>query len=197
MSQEGQARAETRAEEVARVRSYLTAQAAKRTPAQMVEVLKEAHQQFVQATRAVPESLFHTPAQPGEWSAAQVLTHMVEMADFDVQTIVTLLETGQKGSDWSSFARQSSQIETREDGLSKLNALRETLMAAAVAATPEAQVEVVAWVHPEFGELRWREALLFARVHTLDHARQMAAIAEHFARATANKAETKEGASSL
>jgi len=35
--------------------------------------------------------------------------------------------------------------------------------------------------HPWFGEFSWREWLLFMRVHDLDHARQLQAIAAAFA----------------
>jgi len=51
MAQEKQ---ETREEEVARVRSYLASQAMRRTPEQLVEALREAHQQFLAATAACP-----------------------------------------------------------------------------------------------------------------------------------------------
>jgi hypothetical protein len=67
MTQEKQ---ETRAEEVARVRSYLASQAMRRTPEQLVEALREAHQQFLAATAAVPDAAFRTVAKEGEWSAA-------------------------------------------------------------------------------------------------------------------------------
>ena len=39
-----QERQETREQEVARVRSYVASQALRRTPAQLVETLQEAHQ---------------------------------------------------------------------------------------------------------------------------------------------------------
>ena len=57
MTQEKQ---ETREEEVARIRSYLASQAIRRTPEQLVETLREAHQQFLTATAAVPAATFRT-----------------------------------------------------------------------------------------------------------------------------------------
>ena len=42
-------------------------------------------------------------------------------------------------------------------------------------ADPEAHLDIL-WGHDEFGKMHWREWLLFARVHELDHARQMQAI---------------------
>ena len=34
----------------------------------------------------------------------------------------------------------------------------------------------VKWKHPMFGDLNWREWLLFIRIHSKDHARQLAAM---------------------
>ena len=55
-------------------------------------------------------------------------------------------------------------------------AYRERLIAVVLQADPQAHLDIV-WGHNEFGKMNWREWLLFARVHTLDHARQMQAIA--------------------
>ena len=73
MAQEKQ---ETRAEEVARVRSYLASQAMRRTREQLVETLREAHRQFLAALAAVPDTAFRTVPKEGEWSAADVLAHV-------------------------------------------------------------------------------------------------------------------------
>ena len=186
---------ESRAEEVARVRSYITSQAARRTPAQLVEALKEAHQQFVQATMAVPEPLFVTSPQPGEWSAAQVLTHVLDIAAFDVNTIAALLESGKQGAEYNAM-QSTYQVTSRQEGLDELDTLRSKLIEAALAADPESYPDVV-WTHPEFGPLHWREGLLFARVHSLDHAKQMASIAATFANNTAEGGQSCKIAVSL
>lgn len=80
MAQEKQ---ETRADEVARVRSYLASQAIRRTPAQLIEALREAHQQFLAANAAIPDSAFRTIPKEGEWSAADVLAHVRSIAAID------------------------------------------------------------------------------------------------------------------
>ena len=59
MAQEKQ---ETRAEEVARVRSYLASQSMRRTPEQLVETLREAHRQFLLAVAAVSDAAFRSVA---------------------------------------------------------------------------------------------------------------------------------------
>ncbi len=59
--------------------------------------------------------------------------------------------------------------------LAEIEALRKQLIAVVLQADPQAHLDIV-WGHNEFGKMNWREWLLFARVHTLDHARQMQAI---------------------
>ena len=67
--------------------------------------------------------------------------------------------------------------ETREDVLAThagviagaVNAVREGN------ADPDAEIE---WLHPFLGDLNWREWFLTLRVHSLDHARQLAALQE-------------------
>lgn len=39
----------------------------------------------------------------------------------------------------------------------------------------------IKWEHGVFGDLNWREWLLFMRVHDLDHARQILAVSEALA----------------
>src|SRR5260370_23483269 len=93
MAQEKQ---ETREEEVARVRSYLASQAMRRTPEQLVEALREAHQQFLAATATVPDAAFRTIPREGEWSAADVLTHVRTIAALDARSICGVIEYGEQ-----------------------------------------------------------------------------------------------------
>jgi uncharacterized damage-inducible protein DinB len=180
---------ETRAEEVARVRGYIVSQARKRTPAQIVEALKEAHAQLVQSCRSISQENFVTAPVPGEWSAAQVLAHVLDVAEYDNKTIIPVLQTGNSVVE-STPLEDTHQVNDREEALAELEQLREALIVAALSADPEANLDLVAWIHHEFGSLNWREALLFARVHTLDHARQITGIAEHYAGGL--KAESQE-----
>jgi hypothetical protein len=170
---------ETRAEEVARVRSYLAGQSMKRTPAQLVEALREAHQQFVAATKTVPEADFRTPPRSGEWAAVNVLAHVRALAAFDLETIGGVIERGEhpKASLDSIENPPIKPEDTRDKMLHDLTTLREQLIVCALRADPQAHLDIT-WGHGEFGQMHWREWLLFARVHTLDHARQMQTIAE-------------------
>jgi hypothetical protein len=173
MAQEKQ---ETREEEVARVRSYLASQAMRRTPEQLVEALREAQRQFLAAIAAVPDADFRTVPREGEWSAADVLAHLRSIADFDERSICGVLERGEQPADVEDALEQAPTNATREQLLADIEALRDRLIAVVLQAGPQAHLDIV-WGHNEFGYMNWREWLLFARVHTLDHARQMQAIA--------------------
>ena len=173
MAQEKQ---ETREEEVARVRSYLASQAMRRTPEQLVETLREAHRQFLAATAAVPDADFRTVPGEGEWSAADVLAHIRRIAVFDERSICGVLERGEQPANADDVLEQAPTNATREQLLADIEALRERLITVVLQADPQAHLDIV-WGHNEFGNMNWREWLLFARVHTLDHTRQMQAIA--------------------
>ncbi len=173
MTQEKQ---ETCEEEVARVRSYLASQAMRRTPEQLVEALREAHHQFLVATAAVPDDAFHTTPKDGEWSAADVLAHVRTIAAIDERSICGVIERGEQPANVDDALEQAPTNATRAQLLTEIEGLRERLIAVVIRADPQAHLDIV-WGHNEFGKMNWREWLLFARVHTLDHARQMQAIA--------------------
>jgi len=173
MAQEKQ---ETREEEVARVRSYLASQAMRRTPEQLIEALREAHQQFLAATASVPEAAFRVTPKEGEWSAADVLAHVRTIAAIDERSICGVIERGEQPANVDDVLEHAPTNATREQLLADIEALRERLIAVVIRADPQAHLGIV-WGHNEFGNMNWREWLLFARVHTLDHARQMQAIA--------------------
>ncbi len=174
MTQEKQQ--ETREEEVARIRSYLTSQAMKRTPEQLVDVLREAHQQFLAVTAAIPEDDFRTIPKEGEWSAADVLAHVCVISAFDERSICGVIERSEQPKDVEDAIEKAPSDATREQLLADIERYRERLIAFVLKADPQAHLDIV-WGHHEFGKMNWREWLLFARVHTLDHARQMQAIA--------------------
>jgi DinB superfamily len=176
MKQVTENRHETRAEEVARIRSYLASQSMRRTPAQLVETLREAHQQFLTAVTTVPDVLFRTTPREGEWSAIDVLLHVRTIAAIDESAITAVLERGEQPPDIEDSI-VPAPLETTQTGLlAELEQLRKQLIAVVLQSDPESHLDIT-WSHREFGPMHWREWLLFARVHTLDHARQIQAIA--------------------
>ncbi len=173
MTQEKQ---ETREEEVARVRSYLASQAMRRTPELLVEALREAHHQFLAATAAIPDAVFRTIPIEGEWSAADVLAHVCAIVAFDERSICGVIGYGEQPPNVDDALEQAPSDATREQLLADIERHRERLIDVVLQADPQTHLDIV-WGHNEFGNMNWREWLLFARVHTLDHTRQMQAIA--------------------
>jgi len=171
-----QEKRETREEEVARVRSYLASQAMKRTPEQLVDVLREAHQQFLAVTATIPDNAFREIPKEGEWSAADVLAHVCVIAAFDERSICGVIERGELPKDVEDALESAPSGATREQLLADIERYRDQLIAVVLKADPQAHLDIV-WGHREFDKMNWREWLLFARVHTLDHTRQMQAIA--------------------
>jgi uncharacterized damage-inducible protein DinB len=184
-----QGKEETRAEEVARVRSYLAAQAMRRTPEQLVEALREAHRQFLAALSAIPDADFRTVPEEGEWSVADVLMHVRVIAALDERLIGGVIKQGQQPQGardiMKDIIQQAPADMSRAQMLADLEASRESLIAEVLQADPDAHLDIL-WGHSEFGNMNWREWLLFARVHTLDHARQLQAIAATLAQPQAS-----------
>lgn len=168
---------ETREQEVARVRSYLASQSLRRTNAQLVESLQQAHQQFLAVASAVPDSLIRTAPRDGEWSTIDVILHMRAMAALDLSAISAVLEHGEKPSDIRDLLAPAPEEATRQGLLAELEDFRERLIALVLQADPNAHLDIT-WRHREFGAMHWREWVLFARVHTLDHTRQIQSITE-------------------
>jgi uncharacterized damage-inducible protein DinB len=172
----GEEQRESREEEVARVRSYLASQSMRRTPDQLAETVRDAHQQFLAALALIPDASFHTAPQLEEWSAADVLLHMRTIAAIDATSIPAVIERGEQPANIEDSIVPAPVEVTRASLLADIEASRERLLDVVVQADPEARLDIT-WGHPEFGQMQWREWLLFARVHTLDHARQMQTIA--------------------
>jgi hypothetical protein len=148
-----QEKKETRAEEVARVRSYLASQAMRRTPEQLVEALREAHWQFLAALAAVPDAAFRTVPKEGEWSAADVLAHVRSIAAFDERSICGVLERDEQPADVEDVLEQAPTHATREQLLADIEVLRDRLIAVVLQADPQAHLDIV-WGHNEFGSAK-------------------------------------------
>src|SRR5690348_16453027 len=139
MAQEKQ---ETREEEVARVRSYLASQAMRRTPEQLVEALREAHRQFLAALAVVPQIAFRTVPREGEWSAADVITHVRSIAAFDERWICGVLERGEQPPNVNDVLEQAPTQATREQLLADTEAMRERLIAVVLQADHQAHLDI-------------------------------------------------------
>ena len=134
-------RTESRAEEVARIRSYLASQSMRRTPAQLVETLQEAQQQFLAAVATVPDALLRTTPREGEWSAIDVLLHVRTIAAIDKSAISAVLERGEQPPDIEDTIVPAPLETTRTELLADLERFRQQLIAVVLRANPESHLE--------------------------------------------------------
>ncbi len=165
--------ASSRAEEVARVRGYLTSQAAKLTPTQIVEKVRESQTAVLTAAAAIPADRFTTPPTGDEWSAAEVLHHVLTVIGDHSRSIISTIRTGTPSRVRPDRLEHLTKDVTLDQVRDLMAAERDELFTTVLAADPNVHLDVAVMSHPEFGSFNWREALLFVRVHDTDHARQL------------------------
>ena len=161
-----------------RIRSYLIAQAAKLSIPELVEKVRSDSAALEAAGASVPAARFTERPAEGEWSAAEVWTHVLQMSEHGASAITGILDSGAI----PPGARDVISGETRaglEDSAAFWKAyiaVREPLYERVAKARGDEHPEVK-MNHPMFGDFTWREWFLFMRVHDLDHMRQLQGIA--------------------
>jgi uncharacterized damage-inducible protein DinB len=163
-------------EEQLRIRSYLQAQAAKRSPADVVESVRAAMAQLRAAAAAVPAARFRERPEPEEWSADEVMAHVVEAGRHFGDRIVGILD------DRPALVRDrdvEAGPHTAAEWWTILERDRAALFTRVLAADPGVRLHA-SIEHRMFGPLNWREALLFVRLHDLDHVGQIQKIVRAF-----------------
>jgi hypothetical protein len=166
-----------------RVRGYLLAQANKLSIPELVEKVRRDTLPLRDAAAAVPPARLTERPGPDDWSAAEVLTHVLELTERGAQAIEGILDHGTLPppiADVMSGATRED-LHTAEDYWQVYSTRREQLYARVLRASGDEHLDVKL-THAQFGALSWREWLLFMRVHDLDHLRQIQTIAQHFAR---------------
>ena len=163
-------------DEQKRIRGYLEAQGAKLTPAAIVEKVREAMARLRAAAVAVPAARFSEAPAPGEWSANEVMAHVVQAGRHFGEGIVSALDGRSPGERRHGDERPAVPSHTAGEWLAMLDREREALFDRALRADPTAHLQQ-SISHGFFGLLNWRETLLFIRVHDIDHAGQLEQIA--------------------
>lgn len=164
--------------EIERMRGYFTSQAAKLSVAELVAKLRSDSPQVKAAADAVPASNFHERPGPDDWSAAEVMTHVLDMNETGANAVEGILDTGALPPRISDELKheERSGLRTADDYWRIFETRRVRLYDRVLQARGDEHLDVMI-THPWFGPLNWREWLLFMRVHDLDHARQIQAIA--------------------
>ncbi len=162
-------------DEQARIRGYLTAQGAKLSPEQIIGKVQEAMARLREAAAAVPAVRFAERPAPQEWSANEVMAHVVEAGRHFGGAIVRILDGQPPGTPRDVAARDTTP-RPLDEWWGLLERDRTALFQRVRSAHPMARLEATI-PHPFFGALTWRETLLFMRLHDLDHAGQLDKVA--------------------
>jgi len=166
----------TMTDEQKRIRGYLESQGAKLGPPAIVEKIREAMGRLRAAALSVPPARFAQAPSPGEWSANEVMAHVVDAGRHFGEGILRALDGRPPGERRHADERPAAPSHIAAEWLAMLDRDREALFARALAADPASRLEP-SIAHGFFGRLNWRETLLFIRIHDLDHAGQLEKIA--------------------
>ena len=159
-----------------RIRSYLVTQANKLSIPDLVAKVRTDCQPLREAGAAVPGNQFNTRPAEGEWSAAEVWTHVLEMSEHGARSIRGILDSGtlpERTRD--QISGETRGFATSDEYWAAYTAIREPLYERVLQASGDEHLDVK-MTHPMFGDFSWREWLLFMRIHDLDHMRQLQAI---------------------
>jgi len=162
-------------DEQARIRGYLTGQGAKLSPGEIVGKVRAAMNQVRAAADAIPDGRFGERPAAEEWSANEVMAHVVTAGRHFGGAIVRLLDGLPAGGVRDQLERDVPRLGAAQ-WWAALEQDRAALFARVEAADPRSRLGDTV-EHPFFGPLNWREALLFLRLHDLDHAGQLEKIA--------------------
>jgi hypothetical protein len=168
-------------DEQLRIRNYLRSQGAKLSPAEIVDKVRAAMDQLRAAAHAVPDTRFGERPAAEEWSANEVMAHVVKAGRHFGGAIARLLDGATAGGVRDQLERDVPRHSASE-WWALLERDRAALFARVGAADPQGALAVTV-EHPFFGPLNWRETLLFMRLHDLDHAGQLQKIAAALAEA--------------
>ena len=163
-------------DEQKRIRSYLQAQAAKLTPAEIVEKVQGAMRELRAAAALVPPDRFTQKPGPDDWSGNEVMAHVVAAGRYFGGAVVALSAGAPLPARLTGRGNENAPPRPAEEWLEIVEQDRAVLFARVLTADPQGHLDGTV-EHPFFGPLNWRETLLFMRLHDLDHAGQLKQIA--------------------
>ena len=164
-------------DEQRRIRGYLQAQGVKLSPTQVIDKVRAAMAEVQAALFAVPAGRFTDRPAVDEWSANEVMAHVVSAGAHFGNGIMRILDGAT--AEPAIADRIVAGVPTRlpAEWWDLLVRDRTVLFDRVQSADPALHLDR-AIEHGMFGPLTWREALLFLRLHDLDHAGQLLKIAE-------------------
>ncbi|MBI2159937.1 MAG: DinB family protein [Candidatus Rokubacteria bacterium] len=155
-----------------KLQSYLAAQSAKLTAAEIRARLDEAAGEFFASLEGVGEPAAHRRPAEGEWSVAEVVDH-VTMTLEDAFGIMRTLASGTRpGRPMTVAHTPVNAARPLAELVSHLHARQAALaeFLAAQAGEPHTDLRVS---DDYFGEINWKGYALILRLHYKDHAQQV------------------------
>jgi hypothetical protein len=116
-----------------------------------------------------PEALTRASSSE-DWTPLECLSHLIESNATNAQQILYVALSGELPADGSPEVPRG-----REQLLASHRETIDSLFEHVRQADPDAYLDV-RWPHQFFGELNWREWLIFLSVHCSDHLRQLKAM---------------------
>ena len=163
--------------EAERIRGYLQAQAHKLTIPQLTDKVRGDMEQVREALDSVPADSFATRPAESEWSANEVAAHLASTSAAVAGGIRGAIEDGSAPEGVTDRIEPGAAERSPGEWWQTMVADREAILERVRLASGDEHLDVK-WNHGMFGDLNWREWLLFMRIHDLDHAGQLRAIGQ-------------------
>lgn len=159
-------------DEIAKLSVWLRAEAANRSIENIFSLVREEMDALYAAIRAIPGDAMNLSPTSDEWSPIRTLQHAVQANVQIAEDILNVCLTGIRPG--NPEPELPSDAETL---IAKQQEMNDSLWAHVSFADPGAFLDVT-WPHMFFGELNWREWLLFLHMHAWDHRNQIEALGE-------------------
>src|SRR5256712_12755671 len=128
-------------DEQKRIRGYLQAQGAKQLPAEIIAKVEAAMADLGKAARAVPAARFAERPEPEEWSANEVLAHVVAADGYFGGGVVAVLEGRPAPARGEGRGIENAPLRTADAWLEILGRQRRTLFQRVRAPQPAARLD--------------------------------------------------------
>jgi hypothetical protein len=167
-------------EERARIRSYLQGQAAKLSVAELIEKVRADSRQLAQAADAAASVGQLDRPSPDDWSVNEVMEHLHVSCRRINEGMLGAAFDGRQPGAVADRLLPAKESRAASEWMRLIDQEREDTFARMSTLSGDEHLDIT-WNHPFFGDLNWREWLLFLRLHDLDHAGQVRGIIEALA----------------
>ncbi len=159
-------------EELDNLAVWLRSEAASRSIEDIFQLVRDEMDAMYAAIRAVPEEHLDRVPDGEDWSPLRTLQHAVQANVQVAEDILNVCLTGARPGN-----PEPELPLDREALIHTQSEMNDSLWEHVSFADPSAFLDVT-WPHMFFGELNWREWLLFLHMHAWDHRHQIDAIGE-------------------